>query len=138
MKEHDPIRNDARRANRQRRLGDDACCLNCGEAQMVTLVPTAKSLLEAHHVVGKANDAELTVPLCRNCHAKLTESLRETGASMAPPKTLLDRLVAVLRALAAFFRMLGEKCSEWAEKLAAFIRALDRHCAEWRTMPEAS
>jgi hypothetical protein len=93
--------------------------------------------LEAHHVVGKANDASLTIPLCRNCHAKLTEELQRLGASMDHPPTLLDRVVAILRSLAAFFRTLAEKLSEWAEAVVRFIAALDDKDPTWRDMPEA-
>src|SRR4051812_6665246 len=109
MTEQNPIRNDARRASRERKLGHAATCMLCGEAQWESLVTAPKSLLEAHHVVGNANDVELTVPLCRNCHAKLTEQLRQNGTSMEQPRTILDRIVAILRGLAAFFRMLAEK-----------------------------
>jgi hypothetical protein len=137
-KEHDPIRNDARRIARQSKLGTEAACVHCGEAQWETLIPTPKSLLEAHHVVGHANDAELTVPLCRNCHAKLTEQLRQNGTSMGKPQTLLDRIVAILRGLAAFFRTLADKLSGWAEAVLRFIDGLDRIAPEWREMPEAA
>jgi len=136
--EPDPIKTAARRAARERRLGADASCALCGYAAPDALIAAARTLLEDHHAVGRANDGALTVPLCRNCHAELTEECRARGASMAKPRTLLDKLVAILRALGAFFRTLGEKFLEWAEQVARFLAGLDRECPEWREMPEAA
>jgi hypothetical protein len=137
MSEFDPINNDARRTTRAQKLGADAVCVRCGEPQWETLIPGNRSLLEAHHLVGKANDADLTVPLCRNCHAILTEKLRQVGASMNNPLTLLDRIVAILRCIGAFLGSIGNKFLQWADQLTRFMAALDRNVAHWRTMPEA-
>lgn len=52
--------------------------------------------LEEHHVVNEANDADLTITLCFNCHWKLTERMRANGTSMHTPKSCLYQLVAFL------------------------------------------
>ena len=132
-----PIQTAARHAQAKRRLGPDAVCVQCGMANLSALTPTPKSLLEAHHVVGRAHEPALTVPLCRNCHAILTEQLRRVGASMRPAATVLDRLVAMLRALGAFFQQLGSHVAQWAETLAALLPALTAAYPSWRTLPEA-
>ena len=137
MSEYDPIHDDARRTSRAKKLGPNAVCVRCGEPQWETLVPGNRSLLEAHHLVGRVNDADLTVPLCRNCHAILTEKLRQVGASMSKPLTLLDRIVAVLRCIGAFLGLIGAKLLQLADRLSRFMAALDKSAPEWRTMAEA-
>jgi len=39
------------------------CCLECGEDN--------SSVIEMHHVYDKCNSDE-TIPLCKNCHSKIT------------------------------------------------------------------
>jgi hypothetical protein len=56
---------------------------------------------------------------------------------MRPAGTLLDRLIAILRALGAFLKSLGERFITWASELAAFVCALDAKYPEWRDLPEA-
>ncbi len=132
-----PMQNDARRARREQQLGPDAVCVLCGEADLWALILVKRSLLEQHHVLNRAHDPRLTVPLCRNCHAKLTEAYRQAGASTKAAPTLLERLVAVLRAVGVFLRSLGDACLRYAERLLAFIAGLDAHGRSWRTMEAA-
>ena len=113
----DPIAAETRRAKRERILGDDAACVLCGLGTLASLVSVSRNVVEAHHVVGRANDAELTVPLCRNCHAEVTEGYRDAGVPLNRPPTLLHRLVAILRALGVMLVALGQKCAAWAEEL---------------------
>ena len=113
MKEQDPIGNDHRRVKREDRLGPDRICIDCGYARPEGLRP----LLEAHHVMGRANDPALTILLCRNCHAEITEDYRVHGVSMAPPVNALTRAIASLGALAIFFRGLSVSCARMADEL---------------------
>ncbi len=76
-----------------------------------------RRLLEAHHVLGKTNDAALTVLLCRNCHAEITEENHAHGVSMRPPVSAPARVVASLRALAVFLRALSHSCARLAAEL---------------------
>lgn len=117
MTEQDPIGNDARRAKRDRRLGPHKICVLCGYASLEGLRSVPGHLLEAHHVVGRANDAGLTVLLCRNCHAEITEENQAHGVSMAPPVSTPARVVASLTALAIFLPALGRFCARLAEEL---------------------
>ena len=133
----DPIASEARRAKRGRLLGDNAACVLCGLANIDALTAVSRSLLEAHHVVGHANDAELTVPLCRNCHAELTEGYRDAGVPLNRPPTLLHQLAAVLRSLAAFLQAIGCKLADWAERLIHFLERLDAAVPDWHIWPEA-
>ena len=134
----DPIANETRRAKRERVLGDDAACVLCGLAKMESLIAVHRNVLEAHHIVGRANDEELTVPLCRNCHAEITEGYRDAGVPLNRPPTLLHKLAAILRALGAMLIALGQKCAAWAEALINLIQRLDSALPTWRNWAEAA
>jgi hypothetical protein len=132
-----PIRTDARRARRERTLGPGAACALCGYANPDGLLRVKCSLLEAHHVCARANDPELTVVLCRNCHAEVTEGQRAAGVSFGAPPTVLHQFVAALASLAVFLLDLGQRLAAWSEALAALVPKLDLALPEWRSWPEA-
>jgi hypothetical protein len=136
--EQNPIQNDARRKTREAQLGVNAHCCFCGETDIAVLRRGARSLLEVHHVVGKANDPEATVVFCFNCHRKQTERMHANGTSLSAPPTFLHRLVAILLGLAAFFQMLAEQLTKHAKQLVTEIAGLDRTAPDWRTTTEAA
>lgn len=134
----DPIASQRRKTRRKAKLPPDAVCALCDEVTPEALLLANRSLLEAHHVLGEANAGELTVPLCRNCHAVETEGMRDAGVEQEHrPRQLPELVVSVLRALGVFFRSLGEHLLECAERLAALFAGLDRDCPGWRELPEA-
>ena len=141
-----PVQDAVRRTKQKRRVGEHAVCVLCRRAEpealkrvaLSELNGTTRRLVEQHHVVGKRNDATLTVPICLSCHAVATEQLRSVAASMQQPRTLLEKLIAILKALGVFFKQLGESCLKWAAELAAFVQSLDARFPAWRTMPEAT
>jgi hypothetical protein len=94
------------------------------------------SLVQSHHVLGKNNDPNVTVPVCLNCHAILTEMNRRYGVSMETPANLLEHLVAVLRALGVFLPVLGESLFRLADQVDRFMKSLDDKYPEWRNMKE--
>jgi len=127
--EHNPRQNDYRRELRRREFGDDPVCSVCGEG---------RDPIEFHHLAGVANDLQLEAPVCANCHLSLGEDMRRLGVDLRhEPKPLLERLLAVLRGLATFFRQLGDRLGQWADKLANLIRALDEKLPGWKELPEA-
>jgi hypothetical protein len=132
--EANPIHNDARKARRSRLLGPDAACARCGLTNQEFLIPTKRSILEAHHVVGNAHDDALVAPLCRNCHAVLTERQRDAGVDFRPQPTVLHRIAAALTSLAVFLIDLGATCRAWASQLAALANGLDAAFPEWRAL----
>lgn len=134
----DPIAAEARRAKRAERVGENATCILCGHGNIDALTLVTRSLLESHHIVGRENDVELTAPLCRNCHAEVTEGYRDAGVSLKRPPTFLHRLAAILRALGALFLALGRKLADWAEKLLRCIELLDAKCDGWRDAVEVA
>jgi len=134
--EQDPIGNDARDARRRRRLGDDPQCFLCSFAKPEALLPVHRNVLERHHVIGSSNDSNLTVLLCLNCHAVLTEKYRSSGVSMRPGD-ILERVIAALRAFGVFLPSAGDTCFRFATALQRFLAALDDKYPGWRDMPEA-
>ncbi len=133
----DPIKTDARRGRRARSLGHEAACARCGITTPETLVTANRTILEAHHVCGRANDEGLTVPLCRNCHAILTEGQRAAGATLTQPPTLLHQVAAALSSLFVFLRDVGERGPAWVAAISNLIADLDRAFPAWRNLPSA-
>jgi hypothetical protein len=91
--------------------------------------------LEEHHVAGRANDEEVIVVLCVNCHRKA--SARQLDAEALPPGVRPSRLEAMalaMRSLATFFQMLADACQRWAKDLIETVRALDESDPTWRTL----
>ena len=126
--ELDPAQNDVRRAKRERRLGEGAACLMCGE--------TDPTVLNSHHVGGRSNDLDLESLLCLNDHARAHEAMREVGARLDQDRsrTKLEHLEAVLRGIATFFALLAQSLLAWAQFLADLVRALDTRFPDWRTL----
>ena len=133
----DPIRTDARRARRARLLGPGAACMRCGLATPETLIAADRSILQGHHVCGRANDDGLTVPVCRNCHAILTEGQRAAGATLTEPPTVLHQIAAALVSFFAFLADLAERGMAWAGALSALSAELDDAYPAWRSLPSA-
>lgn len=111
--------------------GAGPACALCGEARLFAL-----HVKVGHHVAGRVNDPDLTVPVCLNCHAEQTEAHRRVGLplrdSVDPPPTLLDRLAALLAGAGVFLTELGGRLVEWADVLRRLVAALDRDAAGWR------
>lgn len=132
-----PIAAAGRRARMEQRYGHAAACVRCGLSEPLTLVALHRRYLEEHHICARENDASLTVPVCRNCHAILTDGQRSAGVTFDAPPTLLHQLAAALLSL---FTMLFELCEHgmrWARGLADLASELDTSFPEWRTLPSA-
>ena len=114
----------ARVAKRLRKFGPNPVCCQCGNANVVVLVPLESTehakvinVLDAHHVVGRNHHPNLTVPKCRNCHAISTEALRAGGVPMQRQQSFAETLIACLTALAVFFRELADAFILWSERI---------------------
>jgi hypothetical protein len=132
-----PMQTAARRARRDRRFDHDAACVRCGITAPETLVPVKRRFLDDHHVCVQANDDALTVPVCRNCHAILTEAQHAAGVVFQTPPTILHQVAS---ALASFFAMLHALCERgmaWAHALSELASDLDTAYPAWRTLPSA-
>lgn len=139
MRDPDPIGNDVRHTQRARKLPKDAACVLCGEQNPEVLQLVNASLLQLHHVGAKANDRELEVPLCLNCHE--IEKLRQPGMgidrNIDPARAMPEKLVSVLRGLALFCELLARRLMSWADRLAALVVELDGNCPAWRELETA-
>jgi hypothetical protein len=94
MADRTPIRTIPRALRRRKRLGPHSVCAICGYCDPVALIPVRldwlrstnvrlpHTLLEGDHTVGRRNDCDLISPICRNCHAELTEIRTQMGISM--------------------------------------------------------
>lgn len=138
MPESDPIGNDRRRARKAAKLPADALCVLCAEAEPEKLLPVERRLLEAHHVLGEGTAPELTVALCKNCHAAQTQLQLDAGVEFRRRRrTLLETVASVLVALGVFLSALGDRLLKWGQQIFALTAALDRQHPSWRELPEA-
>ena len=106
-------------------------CALCGEDRLPAL-----HVRTGHHVAGRRNDPDLTVPLCLNCHAAQHESMLTGGVQLrddtTPTATMLDRLARMLGGAGVFLLALGARLVEWAAYLLTLVAALDSAVPEWR------
>src|SRR5438477_5928465 len=90
-------RRAARRARKKRRFPDGTVCVFCGFSNPDALIAVSRTLLEEHHVFGLCRDDDTRIPLCKICHALLTEDMLVAGVSMRSSRSLLETLAEVHR-----------------------------------------
>jgi hypothetical protein len=120
-----PLGLDLLRNRATQRLPADAACVLCGERDREVLAKRAASsvpasVLEVHHVGGRANDPDMTVVLCLNCHRRMSARMPLYGVDLGPDpnRSSAERLVGVLRGLAVFFEQLARALMVWAQELS--------------------
>ena len=123
-KDSNPKRTARCEARQQRRVPPDAVCVRCGES--------APYLMEHHHVMGQAHKPDLTIVLCKNCHAKATQGQLREEVPLSATDNLLARVAAIFDALAAFFRFLADSLNELARQVRTSMGKLDAEVPEWR------
>jgi hypothetical protein len=97
--DRDPIKTAARISKRETHLGPGPhICIYCGYSNPLGLIKPRKSLLEDHHEWGRRIDPKLTVLVCRNCHAELTEGLRRAGVPMTKDEDPVAEEIHLLEA----------------------------------------
>ncbi len=131
--DRDPIGTAIRRQQRQVRLGGGPrICILCGCSDPIALIAKTEdwlerhTLFELHHPAGQHHDPELTVLICRNCHAMLHEGLLQAGVNMRPEPEPIMRVATMLDALAVFFKMFAAALSKWAELLKNSLQGRNR------------
>src|SRR4051812_8075025 len=100
---YDPMTKRSRRHRKRQKLGPAAQCILCGLASPEGLMPVSRSWLELHHPLGFAHEPDLTVVVCRTCHAVLSAGQVDDGVPLRPQKTVLETIIAVLTAVGSFF-----------------------------------
>lgn len=133
-----PIAAAGRRARRDQRFGTDPACVRCGTTEIELLVPVKRRFLEAHHICGAMNENALTVPVCRNCHAVLTEGQQSAGVTFTTPSTILHQVASALASLFAMLHDLCERGMDWAYALSELASELDSNFPAWRDLPSAT
>ncbi len=119
-----------RHESKRQRLGSPApVCLSCGcrDIEALLAVPVADLptwFLEQHHLAKHASD--FRVPLCRNCHAILTDWQGEWDERLRHPRTSIERLAALLQGLVDWLVQQAKKLTELAARLQAWVRWLLR------------
>jgi hypothetical protein len=104
MIDQNPIRTARRKA---RRL-DQGRCILCGRTGV---------LIEMDHIAGQNHDPDLTGPLCRSCHALITEFRIRAGAEMTEQGKPAERVRAALKSAAVFMHEFAEAMRRWADWL---------------------
>ena len=104
----------ARERRKQKRLdalgSNDPHCGICGEPDWRTL--------ELHHVAGRHHDAEM-VPLCRNCHRKVTDDQKDHPAFNPTADPMFASIGHFLLGLADMLRIIIVKLTEFGLALIA-------------------
>jgi len=111
-----PLRTARRKRQRLEKLGcEHPFCLLCGCLEPMLLRRVTRRFLELHHVVSRHRDRALTLALCFNCHALVTENLHQAGVTMARETDLVEFYRSTYRALAVHLEMLRDACQRFAD-----------------------
>ena len=123
----------ARRLDRlHKRLGNcPAVCTFCPYANPMFLIVVTvdwlkahkvpRSVLQEHHLWGRKHDPKLTVPVCPNCHAEITESYRQEDVKMSPEPDPVANEVSMLTAEAVVHERWAAAKRRRAEALRVHI-----------------
>lgn len=95
---------------------NDPRCHICGENDW--------RCLEAHHLAGQAYD-DATVPVCRNCHRKLSDCQKDHPAKTAIGPSQVESIGRFLLGLADLLALLVEKLMEWGVYLIELAVQID-------------
>jgi hypothetical protein len=134
----DIVGDTVRAARRERRFGKNPVCILCGRENPEALTEVNRTLLEKHHIAGRATDESLIVIVCLCCHRVLTEGQLLEALDFQGGTNLLESLVNVLRGLATFFTQLAEHCRSRADRLVELILRFDREYPGLRDLLEAA
>lgn len=105
------LKRERRKQRALERLGsNNPRCVVCGCDDPLAL--------ELHHIAGRAFDEE-TVPVCRNCHRRLSDYQKDHSIAQAKQDSDLTPISRFLDGLADLFEMLVKRLREFAAKLAA-------------------
>jgi hypothetical protein len=108
-------RKEERKQARLEKLGtNEPRCGTCGE--------TDWRCFEQHHVAGRKRD-DFTVPICANCHRKVTDDQSDHPAFDPNADPVLDRIGHFLLGLADLLRLIVEKLTEFGNALIGKAKA---------------
>ena len=88
-------------------------CVNCGEDD--------PHCLENHHVAGRKAD-EGQIPICRNCHRKLSDTQKDQPKTVGRKPEPMEQIGLFLLGVADLFELLISKLREFGNALMAGVR----------------
>jgi hypothetical protein len=113
-----PVRSARRKAELREKLGDEhPVCFYCGYAEPVALRRVRRKVFEEHHPVGRNHDPNLTISVCRNCHALRHEGLLDAGVDLEAISDPKKRVAMMLRAEAIHHEAFARTKREQADLL---------------------
>jgi len=135
----DPFGPSGRMHRRRQKFGASPRCALCGceDIQILSYQRVPRSIIEEHHVVGRAHDPELVVLLCRNCHARVSARQVDAGVDLKPKTNVLEWLIGMLRNIAVLCGELAPRIREWADYGDRLVAGLDHDFPGWRDKPWA-
>jgi hypothetical protein len=101
---------DIRRQQATRRVGPNGSCCICGEND--------PRCIELHHIAGQHYDGQL-VPVCRNCHRKLSDVQRDHPPQIETPPSFVEVVGHYLLGLADLLRLVADRLVEFGKSLIA-------------------
>lgn len=102
---NDEFARERRKQKRLERLGsNDPRCGMCGEGD--------DRALELHHVAGRKHD-ETMVPICRNCHRKVTDDQHDHPAFNPHADTMLASIAYFLLGLGDMLHIIVARLREF-------------------------
>jgi hypothetical protein len=105
------LKRERRRQRALERLGTNTPrCTVCGHDDPLAL--------ELHHLAGRAFGDE-TVPVCRNCHRRLSDYQKDHSLEQGKRSVELEPIRRFMEGLADLFEMLVKRLREYAAKLGA-------------------
>jgi hypothetical protein len=105
---------EARKRTMQERLGGkNMRCVICGEHDA--------RCLENHHLAGQRFGDDL-VPVCRNCHRKLSDAQKDHPRPIADDPGVLERIGHFLLGLADFLVLVAVRLKEFGHELVDKVR----------------
>jgi hypothetical protein len=113
-----PVRSARRKTELHDKLGSEhPVCFYCGYAEPVALLRVSRKVLDEHHLVGRNHDPNLTIIVCRNCHALRHEGLFDAGVELEVIADPVKRVAMMLRAEAVHLEAWAHSKREQANLL---------------------
>lgn len=96
--------------------GKDKLCIHCGEDDV--------RCLELHHLAGQKYHDDV-VPLCRNCHRKISDMQLDHPDDLEAAIPLMFSIGRYLMGVADFILMIAYRLKEFGEQLIAWAQGYE-------------
>jgi hypothetical protein len=106
--------------------------MDCGRADLDSLVHDQRTVLEDDHALGRKFAREVIDVVCRDCHAIRHEQRRTKGFVLREQPTFLDSVAAVLRNHSITLGDYSNVFERRSKDVRAFRVYLDAKWPNWR------